>query len=267
MLLTDYHVHSSFSPDARAEMESQINRAIELGLKEIAFTDHRDYVLHNIAVEPHFNYDIYIKKFSQLKEKYHEKINLILGVEIGLTSGLANEINRFVKSYPFDFVIGSSHDMPTSPLYFGNFFTGKDKHSAYLEYFEAVLENIKTIDCFCVYGHLDYVSRYGIYKDNSLTYGEYKEVIDEILIELIARGKGLELNTSGYRYKLNQLHPSLDILKQYKKLGGEIITVGSDSHVTEHMAEHFDVAQGMLKEAGFTAYTLFRQMKPMWVDI
>ena len=40
---TDYHLHCEFSDDSRETMDSQIKRAIELGLDEICFTDHVDY--------------------------------------------------------------------------------------------------------------------------------------------------------------------------------------------------------------------------------
>ena len=53
-----------------------------------------------------------------------------------------------------------------------------------------------------------------------------------------------------------------DVLKRYKELGGEILTVGSDAHLLEHLAYDFDRVKGYLEACGFKYYTEFRQRKP-----
>ena len=55
-------------------------------------------------------------------------------------------------------------------------------------------------------------------------------MIQLIFKTIIPKGKGIEVNTSGFAYGLDSAMPSIDILKLYKELGGEIITVGSDAH-------------------------------------
>ena len=130
-----------------------------------------------------------------------------------------------------------------------------------------MLKNINTIDKFCVYGHIDFISRYGIYKDNSLKYRDYSDLIDEVLKTLINKNKGIEINTSGYRYKLNQTYPQYDILKRYKELGGEIITIGSDAHTPDYVGDHFEVAYEMLVKSGFKYITRFKNLKPSFTAI
>ena len=48
-------------------------------------------------------------------------------------------------------------------------------------------------------------------------------------------GKGIELNTGGFKYGLGHPNPCEDIIKRYKELGGEIITLGSDAHKCESL--------------------------------
>ena len=84
---------------------------------------------------------------------------------------------------------------------------------------------------------------------------------------LIEKGKGIEINTSGYRYGLGHTHPQFELVKRYKELGGEIITVGSDAHVPEDISKDFDKAYKMLEEAGFKYLTLFTDKKPEFVKI
>jgi len=263
MYKIDYHMHTNYSSDSDADMESMILSAISKGLNEIAITDHVDY---NAKYEPP-NYDILINKFNIMKEKYKSKISMILGVEVGLENQLSEAINKFMNSYSFDFIIGSSHEVCQKDLYFDDFFDGMDKKTAYTLYFTEMLKNINTFDRFCVYGHIDFISRYGIYGDNSLKYNDYKDIIDEILTALINKDKGIEINTSGYRYKLNQTYPQYSILKRYKELGGKIITIGSDAHTPDYIADHFSVAYEMLERAGFKYISRFKNLEPIFTPI
>ena len=84
---------------------------------------------------------------------------------------------------------------------------------------------------------------------------------------VIADGKGIEFNTSYHRYGLKNTTPSIDILKLYKELGGEIITIGSDSHKPEHLGAYIDEAKGILKEIGFTRFCTFEKMKPIFYEL
>ena len=266
MINTDFHVHCDFSNDSSASMESMVNEAVRRGFKKIAFTDHLDfYPLGEFLCDN--GYDEYLLEFNKLKTKYADNIELVFGVEVGLDPKFENEINEYIAKYPFEFIIGSSHTTGMKDHYLEEFFRGKDKKTAHTLYFREVLENIRVFDCFNCYGHLDYISRYGPYQDKSLMYDDYQEIIDKILRELIIRGKGVEINTSGFRYGIDSSYPSLEILKVYKRLGGEIITVGSDAHVPEHLGWEFKKVRDILLAAGFEHYTVFSDRQPEFVRI
>ncbi|HHW67183.1 MAG: histidinol-phosphatase family [Epulopiscium sp.] len=267
MFYADYHAHSSFSTDSNAEMEDLIKTAITLGLKQIAFTDHIDYDYPDPAFPFMIDYDHYIKVFDALKEKYKDQIEVVLGVEIGFQPHVAKQIEEVLSQYPFDFVICSTHVCDRLDLYNGDFFKDKDQKNAYLRYFECVLYNVKNFFNYDVYGHIDYINRYGNYKNKSLSYEDYKEVIDSILKTIIESGKGIEINTSGFRYGLGYAHPQLAILKRYKELGGKIITIGSDAHSSKDLASHFDEAYKLIKAAGFSEITLFKNRKPYFIKL
>jgi histidinol-phosphatase (PHP family) len=79
---------------------------------------------------------------------------------------------------------------------------------------------------------------------------------------IIPAGKGIELNTSDLRYGLATGLPSFDILKLYKECGGEIITIGSDSHVPETLAYDFRRGLERIKEAGINYIASFTNGKP-----
>ena len=124
---------------------------------------------------------------------------------------------------------------------------------------------------FDVYGHIDYVIRYVIkYYDNvinKINYDEFRDILDEILLVIINKDKGIEINTSGIRYGLNSVHPNIEILKRYKELGGKIITIGSDAHRVEDLASHFDIAIDLLEQSGFEEIAVYHNRKPDFIKI
>ena len=76
----DYHMHCSFSDDSNTPMEDMINKSIELGLKEICFTDHVDYsiITNNIEEDHTVDYNEYFQN------KYKDKVIIKRGIEMGL---------------------------------------------------------------------------------------------------------------------------------------------------------------------------------------
>ena len=205
------------------------------------------------------NTDSYLYDIIKYKEKYADKIRILFGVELGLQPTVVRRNAIYAKSYDFDFIIGSSHLCNGKDPYYPAFFQGRSEQEAYLEYFESILENIKKFSNFDVYGHLDYVVRYGPDMDRNYSYEQYRDIFDKILTLLIEKGKGIEINTGGLKKGMGDLHPCMGILKRYKELGGEIITIGSDSHDTAHIADNFQRAQAALQECGFRYYTIFEK--------
>ena len=99
--------------------------------------------------------------------------------------------------------------------------------------------------------------RYGPNKDKNYTYEAYKDVIDPILSYLVENEKGIELNTAGLVKGLKNPNPCKEIIKRYRELGGEIITIGSDSHTPDTLGAHFDKAAEILTDCGFKYYCVF----------
>lgn len=264
MYKADYHMHTALSMDCDASIESQINTAINKGFNEIALTDHFEFDLVKDKWELTLDLDPYIQTLLAYKEKYKDKICIRLGVEVGFELRYKKQLEALLQDKFFDFIICSTHKCEAQELYYGGFFEGKDQKEAYTKYFEDVLEAVNNFDKFHVYGHLDYVNRYGYYPVKILDTKDYWDLITEILKCLIQKGKGLEVNTSGIRYGLGHFNPQIPILRQYAKMGGEIITIGSDSHYNEHVGFLWEEAAAMLKNIGFKYYTTFEAGQPIF---
>ena len=265
-ITADYHLHTSFSGDATSSMEEMIQQGIRLGLTHMCFTDHYDYEFPMMRDLPDdyfiVNTDSYLYEFLRMREKYNGQIKLNFGIELGLQPHLIRHNAVYAKSYDFDFIIGSSHVCNKQDPYYPEFYEGRSEEEAYREYFSSIIENIRTFSNFDVYGHLDYVVRYGPNKDREYTYEKYRDLLDQIIDLLLEKGKGIEINTAAVKAGLKELHPCTAVLKRYHDMGGEIITVGSDAHAVSRITADFDRAAEILKACGFQYYTIFENRMP-----
>lgn len=267
MIIADYHVHSEISSDSQTPMEAMVEQALKLGLKKLCFTEHMDYDYPVVTKDFLFDPEYYKNKFTSLKEQYADRIELLMGVELGLQPHLAKQMSSLLQQNDFDFVIGSSHVVDHLDPYYPQYWQTRTPEEGIRDYFASIIENVKQFQGFHVYGHLDYIIRYipkefGVLKDYS--YADYAALLDEVLKTLIYYGKGIEINTAGLKYGLGYCHPKKEVLKRYLELGGELITIGSDAHRPEHLAYDFHLVPEYLKEIGFRYYATFRQGKPIF---
>lgn len=267
-MLWDTHMHTHFSVDSEADTLKMIQSSIKAGLGGICFTDHLD--LEKTQTTPdRFPLDLpgYFREMKSFQKQFDGEFPIYIGVEIGLQTYLKTLLPEIIREHPFDFVIGSSHWVNGEDPYYPEYFVGRIEDEAYREYFESILENLAVFDCFDVYGHLDYIVRYGPNTNQYYTYEKFADVIDEILKILIQRGKGIEVNTGGFKYGLGHPNPTEDILRRYHALGGEIITIGADAHKPEHVAYDFHKIPKILADCGFRYYTVFKERKPVFYPL
>lgn len=261
MITADFHTHSSFSSDSSEPLIEMAKSAAEKGLRTICLTEHMDYDYP--GGEFLLDTEAYRAELMRVKTELSDKIEVLFGVELGLMDYLAPRLNEFATAWDFDFIIGSSHLVNGKDPYYPEYFEKLGSRNGILRYFESILANVRAFDNFDVYGHLDYAVRYS--PEKSYEPLDYREIIDEILKELIPRGKGIEVNTAGIASGMGYPHPNAFILRRYKELGGEIVTVGSDAHDRSRVAADFDKAQAALEAAGFNSYAVFRRRKAEFV--
>ncbi|MGM8212517.1 histidinol-phosphatase HisJ family protein [Virgibacillus sp. W0430] len=259
----DYHMHSDFSADCSTPMESTIEQAIKLGIQEICFTEHIDYEYPDPTIRFTFNLDAYANKIKEMQERYKGQIIIKKGVEIGVQPHILDQYESLLQKEFFDFVICSMHTCDKKELHYGTYFKDRSADEAYRIYYEELLYCVNNYKQYSILGHLDLVKRYK--KIDSAK--NFHDIIREIFRVIIADGKGIEVNTSGYRYGLDGAMPSIDILKLYKECGGEIITLGSDSHVPSTLAYRFTDTLDLLKKIGFKYIATFEKQQPVFHSI
>lgn len=261
-MLADYHVHTYYSDDSECPMEDTVKRALELGLDEIAFTEHVDY---GVKTDINCNYEKYFAEIEKMKKQYGEKITIKAGIEFGVQAHTISMFEKDYQTFPFEFVILSNHQVDNKAYWNYAYQKGKTQEKIQRGYYEAVYDVVKKYKHYSVLGHLDVIKRYdeyGDYPDKNIM-----EIVEKILRQVIADGKGIEVNTSCYKYGLKDLMPSRAILKRYHELGGKVLTIGSDTHETVHLYDHIAEVREELKKIGFRQFCTFEQGKPVFWDL
>lgn len=271
MIKYDQHVHTRFSGDSSENPERHIKQALELGLDGINFTDHMDY---DYPYEPagFFEFDVrkYFRKLGELKSKYEGKLYVGRGIEIGLRNepdiceNMRIRLNELIDKNNFDYVIGSVHLLDKVDVAYDEYWRENDFRTALERYFNAVRFCTEYYDCFDTCGHLDYIVRYAPCDKSAYSPADYFDITDEILKTLIKKGKALEVNTKGCKpsYGTNAPNPGEAVIKRYKELGGELLTIGSDAHCAKDLAGSFRMVSDLLEACGIGYYTVFKKRVP-----
>jgi histidinol-phosphatase (PHP family) len=270
-ILSDQHLHSSFSADSKAPMKDMIEAALSKGLKHVTFTEHNDFEAPGSKFYPEgswdLNVDSYLYELLKLREEYRDRIYVGFGIEIGLLEEAFRKNAILALSHEFDFVIGSVHFIGGLDIYDEKYCESRNVKSALFDYFDSIMKNIVKFNNFDVLGHIDLPIRVMPWPEDDYKPSDHLDKIDEILNFLIENEKGLELNMASLAKGKKNPCPHPEILKRYKELGGELITVGSDAHKPENMATHFDLAYDLLKDCGFKYYCTYENRTATYVKL
>lgn len=265
MYLYDYHCHSEHSMDGTDSIAELCAAAIAAGLQELAVTDHFEPTPQDEKAS-----DYQAKKYFAAVEKasslYQEKLKLKYAVELGQPHLYTTRSEKLLADHPYDYVLASVHMLPTGED-LGFIAYSKENISFYTQAYLDELKKLARWNKFDCLGHFDLLKRYAMMRGVETDFMAYREQVEEILKIVIANGKGIEVNTSGLRQESKECLPGLDILKLYKQLGGEIITIGSDAHFAKDVGKGVKEAIELLKTAGFKYATVYTQRQPEMIKI
>jgi histidinol-phosphatase (PHP family) len=265
----DYHIHTSYSDDSNSDMEDMILSAIDKGFQEIAITDHIDLEYPDTNIPFTLDFHAYHSALERCQEKYKSRIKIVRGIEVGMQETVTEGNCDIVRSYPYDFVIGSMHAAENKDLYTGMYYEGKTPLQCFRDFYSYTYKCLKAFKDYNVLGHLNIVARYypRFVSQAPPPQEEYLDLVEDILRLVVEDGKGIEFNTSCYRYNNGLTYPSPEMLAMYKKLNGEIITIGSDAHVPEHVGFGFKDALDLLESLGFKYLATYGRMEPKMTKI
>ena len=256
--MTDTHNHCEFSFDGkRTTAHRSAQSAFDKGLDGIVFTDHYDIYIPEIlgdTVPRPQDFDIKAQQaeIERVNSLFPENFKVLKGIEIGMNQHSLEEARNLIGSHTFDQVIASVHYIAESDPYFDAYFEGKDWKQAYGHYLETIFQEMTWLEDFDIMGHYDYVVRYAPYPVASLRYRDFSDILDEMFRYIIHEGKALEINTKSYQnYNGREVTLDHEILRRYRDMGGEIISMGSDSHSPDRIGAGFNEFAAILKALGF----------------
>ena len=256
----DFHMHSRVSFDGHDSGEVLARAAAAAGLKEICFTDHIDYDPLGTMPDMAFDTAAYNAEYDALEIS---GLKIRRGMEFGLARDNAAQFREDLKRRHFDFVLGSIHFVDDLDVYFEPFWQDKTVFQAERRYLEETLACVQVHDDFDVLAHLTYIAKTrSHHAPRPVPYAEHRELIDEILRVVAAKGKGLEMNTSGVD-RCGGFLPTKDYFQRFKELGGEIVTVGSDAHTADRVGQYSYQACEIFKDV-FGYVCTFEDPKPIF---
>lgn len=264
----DYHSHCNFSDDSNTPMEQMVESAIAKGVKEFAITDHYD----PDYPDPKFPFALDFKgcfeAMEQCSRKYKDKIRIVKGIEIGLQPGSTLEkCRKAAVSLPYDFIIGSFHCFCGLDLYTADYEAMNHSHIL-PDFYTEMYQCLSQYTDYDVVGHFNVIDRYLPKIPEPSDYKTSMDIIKSVLVAIIEAGKGLEINTSSFRYGMGErTTPSREILSLYRDLGGEILTLGSDAHRPDHVAMDLDAATQLALSLGFRYIATYKSRHVTMVKI
>ncbi|GFZ32550.1 histidinol-phosphatase [Clostridium zeae] len=261
MDLFNYHMHNHYC-DGKGEPEDYVKRAIELGFKAIGFSSHAPVAIANEWTMKQEDLSKYVEEILGLKEKYKDKIEIYLGLEIDYIKNLMGPGDEVYKTIPLDYCIGSVHFMPIKGT--GEYLTvdynedelrsiiekGYDGDSykfveAYYGFIREMAANSKPD----IVGHLDLIKKFN---KNNLFFREddprYVEQVEKTLEVIKENDLIVEVNTGGVtRGYISEYYPSEWIIKRCKELDIPM-NINSDAHVVDNLAGCFKESAEQLKK-------------------
>jgi histidinol-phosphatase (PHP family) len=257
----DSHVHTAFSHDSQVLLELYAAQAAELGIREIAITDHVDFLPGSPGFR-YFDYAVRRKVIAEYAGRWADRVRIRHGVEITYESRFEDEIAEHMATHSYDYSIGSVHAVEGSPYTADRveaFARGKTVAEAAEPYFAEVERAVRS-GLFDTIGHIDMCKRWLLPWFRVEAFATIPEAYERLLAPLVQSGMALEVNSSGLRYPEHETYPAAWVVARFRELGGQRVTVGSDAHVPKSFAFGLEEAAEIVAAAGFDRLSLERAL-------
>ena len=267
MFLADCHTHSLCSPDSSTPMTEMARKAVEYGLTTLTLTDHCDLLDLEGGRTLAYDWAPVLEEREKMLSAWGAKLDLPMGIELGMAFLFPEAADKILEQPGIDFVIGAAHNLSEAAggrdFYVLDYDTQADCYEALDDYFQSMV-TLAAGPHYDVVAHIIYPLRYMRTRPFPLpSLTRYRDQIHEVLRLAAESGRGIEINT----WKGQTLAEWLPVLKMYKELGGEIVTVGSDAHAPDPIAKGVPEAYRMMKDCGFRYVAVYHERKPDFIKL
>lgn len=255
--LVSQHNHTGMTGHGEGTVEELIARAHQLGMTNIAMTEH--YPLSK-AVDP-VNYvsltpeqlPSYCRQVLEAREKY-PSMEILLGCELDWLGDDEDRMFAPDEFDKFDIILGSVHyvdlwpfDDPAQRQHWFDVGVGE----IWRRYFEVWCQAAVSNAPFTVMSHPDLVKKFNIYPEKA----NYAKFYSEAAEAARAGERMIEVNTSGAHYECKELYPAPSLLREFCRAGVPC-TIGSDAHTPLNVDRSLMEGYRHMYEAGYREVTV-----------
>jgi len=263
----DTHTHTSrFSSDAKLELEVLLDRIADLGFDGVAVTDHYEPDYPDPRFTAVFDVPEYLSVLAAADRSATGGPKVLRGLEFGFLPFHGPCLDEVARSGDFDHIVSSVHMLGGLDPYFSREVYDTGRKAVYGGVLERMADMLRLTASFDVLGHYDYFSRYAPWPDRKMMYRDAPDAFDEVLRLCAQSGRAVELNTrTGYRMideGVADFLPDPEVLRRYRELGGELVSIGSDAHQAETVGRAIPEYLDWLEGLGFPGVTVFFGRKP-----
>jgi histidinol-phosphatase (PHP family) len=256
--LIDYHVHTDNSMDSKTPMAEMCARAIQLGLSEIAFTDHFNNHLLDIDLG-FYDPERYFRDIEGCRAAF-PGLTILAGIEVGEPHRHWRKAGPILERYPYDIVLGSVHWVGNHNMFHPRYYQSRLPEAAFRAYFAEVVRMVEH-GGFDVLAHVDVVKRVGFDVYRQFDTQAFEADIRAIWQACIANRIMPEINTKSLRMAVRELHPAPLALGWYAEMGGTHLTFGSDAHRRDSLGDGIPEASAAARHTGLDQIARFRGRK------
>ena len=182
-----------------------------------------------------------------------------MGIEMDYTPGKEKEMETFINSYPFDYVIGSVHwigDWGIDLEIYRSEYDKRDIFEAYEQYFDQIV-TLAESQLFSFVGHIDLIK---IFKYKPSDQAFIEKQYDRAVKVLAASGTCIEISTAGLRKPVGEIYPDPVLLKKCYDAGVGIVLC-SDAHAPKHVGYQYAQSLKLARSVGYEEIQVFTGRK------
>ena len=250
-MIIDLHNHTLMCNHAEGSIDEYIIQAINSGTKIFGFSEHAPM---NFDEKYRINFEQmseYENLILQAKEKYKDKIEILLGYEVDYIAG---HIDQRVLNAKVDYLIGSVHFIDKwgfdNPEFIGEY-ESENIDEIWQKYFDAIEQMAKS-KLFDIVGHVDLIKVFKFMPNKNIL-----DIAKNALLAIKKADMVLEINMAGYRKPVKEAYPSLELLKEAYSLDIPI-TFSSDAHAPKQVSMFEREIVTMAKSVGYKKCAFFR---------
>ncbi len=265
MFACDYHTHTKYSFDGAPDssVDALCRAALARGITDLAVTDHFECNWRAESAYPPYDADAAIREVEEAKERYRGRLQLTLGIELGQADQYPDEAKALLEKYPFEFVIGSVHNLAGAPDFACMDFEKLMTYPSYVGHlFERNLRELSavvdTLPKLHTLGHLTYMRRYCALAGRDYDFLQHAASLEPLFRKLVKREVALEVNVSTLWKGLGFSMPDRALLSLYRDCGGRLVTLGTDSHSPLHVGECIEEGLSLVRSVGLCHVLVIR---------